>query len=53
MPLPIVAIGGISLDNAADVIAAGADAVCSMSAVVSKIDVKEEISKFNKLFDKV
>ncbi len=51
--LPIVAIGGITLDNAADVIRAGADVLCSISAVVSKSDVKEEILKFNKLFEKI
>lgn len=50
--LPVVAIGGITLDNAADVIAAGADAVCAISAVVSKPDVKDEILKFKGLFKK-
>ncbi|MCG2710818.1 MAG: thiamine phosphate synthase [Candidatus Omnitrophica bacterium] len=50
--LPVAAIGGITLINAADVIAAGADALCAISAVVSKPDVKEEILKFQKLFVK-
>ncbi|MFH1093453.1 MAG: thiamine phosphate synthase [Candidatus Omnitrophota bacterium] len=48
--LPIVAIGGITLENAPEVIAAGADALCAISAVVSKPDVKKEILKFQKLF---
>lgn len=48
--LPIVAIGGITLVNAPEVIAAGADALCAISAVVSKPDVKEEVLKFQKLF---
>lgn len=50
--LPLVAIGGINLDNAADVIAAGADALCAISAVVSSPDVKKEILKFKELFEK-
>ena len=37
--LPLVAIGGITLANAPAVIAAGADAVCAISAVVTKADV--------------
>ena len=52
VPLPVVAIGGITLDNATDVIAAGADALCAISVVVSKPDVKKEILKFQKLFEK-
>jgi thiamine-phosphate pyrophosphorylase len=36
---PIVAIGGITKDNAADVIAAGADGVAVISAVVSQTDI--------------
>ncbi len=49
--LPLVAIGGITLKNAPQVIAAGADAVCAISAVITKKDVKKEILKFQKLFD--
>ncbi len=52
LSLPVAAIGGITLDNAPEVIAAGADALCAISAVVSKPDVKEEILKFQKLFEK-
>ncbi len=48
--LPLVAIGGITLANAPAVIAAGADAVCAISAVVTRPEVKAEIDKFQKLF---
>lgn len=37
--IPIVAIGGINADNAADVIAAGADAVAVISAVSEADDI--------------
>ena len=36
--LPIVAIGGIDFDNAAEVIAAGADAVAMVSALAASPD---------------
>jgi len=48
--IPLVAVGGINLDNAAEVISAGADAVCAISAVVKAQDVKKEIMKFQSLF---
>ncbi|HUK66426.1 MAG TPA: thiamine phosphate synthase [Anaeromyxobacteraceae bacterium] len=48
--LPVVAIGGIDLDNAAEVIRAGADSVCAISAVVCASDVEAEIRKFQGLF---
>ena len=50
--LPLVAIGGITLENAASVIAAGADAICAISAVVTREDVEGEIRKFQELFEK-
>ncbi|TXL71709.1 thiamine phosphate synthase [Vineibacter terrae] len=37
--LPVVAIGGLSLDNAAGVIAAGADGIAVVSAVMAAHDV--------------
>ncbi|MBZ5552539.1 MAG: thiamine phosphate synthase [Acidobacteriia bacterium] len=46
---PIVAIGGITADNAADVIAAGADSV----AVISDLLRAEDISERTRLFLKV
>ena len=48
--IPVVAIGGINLKNAPAVIDAGADALCAISAVVMKNNVKKEIGKFQKLF---
>jgi len=48
--LPLVAVGGITLANAPAVIAAGADAVCAIAAVVTRPEVKAEIDKFQKLF---
>jgi len=48
--IPIVAIGGITLDNAKEVVSSGADAVCAISAVVAKDDVKGEVERFQKLF---
>ncbi len=50
--LPLIAIGGITLANAADVIRAGADGVCAISAVVTRPDVRAEIEKFQALFQK-
>ena len=50
VPLPLVAIGGITLANAPAVIAAGADAVCAIAAVVTKPDARAEIEKFQRLF---
>jgi thiamine-phosphate pyrophosphorylase len=48
--IPLVAVGGITLDNAPPVIQAGADSLCAISAVVSSDNVKEEIIKFQELF---
>lgn len=48
--VPIVAIGGINLRNAPEVIRCGADALCAISAVVANPNVKKEISKFRRLF---
>jgi thiamine-phosphate pyrophosphorylase len=48
--LPLIAIGGITLATAPAVIAAGADGVCAISAVVTQADVQAAIEKFQKLF---
>lgn len=48
--IPLAAIGGIDEFNAADVIAAGADMVCAISAVVSHRDVAGRIRIFSGLF---
>ena len=48
--IPVIAIGGINLSNAEEIIRAGADGLCAISAVVTKSDVKQEVEKFQKLF---
>ncbi len=40
---PIVGIGGITLENARQVIEAGADALCALSAIVTQEDVKTSV----------
>ena len=50
LSIPIVAIGGIDLANAEEVIAAGADGICAISAVVTKRDVRSTIKKFQRMF---
>lgn len=44
--IPVVAIGGIGLSNVDEVVAAGADMVCAISAVVTKADVTAAIMEF-------
>jgi thiamine-phosphate pyrophosphorylase len=39
---PIVAIGGITLDNVKEVVKAGADAICVASAVIAQTDPEKE-----------
>lgn len=51
--IPLVAIGGISLDNAPSVIAAGADALCAISAIVARHDTAVRIRAFQKLFGSI
>jgi len=48
--IPVVAVGGINLENVDTVIEAGADMVCAISAVVTKRDVAEEILKFQRKY---
>jgi thiamine-phosphate pyrophosphorylase len=48
--LPIVAIGGINEDNAAGLIAAGADAVAVVSALFDALDVESQARRFARLF---
>lgn len=49
--LPIAAIGGITTDNAARLIAAGADAIAVISALFEAPDVAAAAARFNGLFD--
>jgi len=44
--LPIVAIGGINLANVRDVVLAGADSVCAISATVGTSDIAARIREF-------
>lgn len=48
--LPVVAIGGITLKNAAEVIEAGADSICAISATVDSTSVEDSIRQFRELF---
>jgi thiamine-phosphate pyrophosphorylase len=48
--IPMVAIGGINIFNAKEVVKAGADGLCAISAVVTQQNVKQEIEKFQLLF---
>lgn len=48
--LPVVAIGGITLDNAASVIEAGADVVAVASDLFEASDVEARAAEFAKLF---
>jgi len=48
--LPVVAIGGITLQNAGALIAAGVDAVAVISAVFEAPDVREAAASFTALF---
>ncbi len=44
--IPLVAIGGINQNNVSEVVAAGADAVAVISAVLSEKDIREAIQNF-------
>lgn len=48
--LPLAAIGGITLTNAREVIAAGADMICAISQVVTNVEVCNVVEKFQKFF---
>lgn len=50
LKIPVVAIGGISLENAPAVIGVGADGLCAISAVVAQNDVTAAIRRFQVLF---
>lgn len=49
--LPVVAIGGITLHNAPQLIAAGVDAVAVISAVFTALDVAAAAREFQALFE--
>ena len=48
--LPVVAIGGITVDNAAGAIAAGADAVAVIRSLFDANDVEAQARRFTRLF---
>lgn len=48
--IPIVAIGGITLQNAEEAIAAGADAIAVISAIFDAADIKLAAHNFSNLF---
>lgn len=50
--VPVVAIGGIKLENASEVLAAGADMVAVVSDLFDAMDIKGRAAAFQKLFDK-
>ncbi len=51
VPLPLVAIGGITKDNGAEVIAAGADSICVISAVLGAASPEEAARQIAVLFE--
>jgi len=48
--LPVVAIGGITLENAKEVIGAGADALCAISVVVADKNAEMQMLHFQNSF---
>lgn len=50
--VPVVAIGGITLENGGVLIEAGADALAVISAVFAASDVQQAAQDFSKLFSK-
>lgn len=49
--IPVIAVGGINLSNAKEVVASGADGLAAISAVVTQPNVKEKIEKFQEMFE--
>jgi thiamine-phosphate pyrophosphorylase len=52
LKVPVVAIGGITLDNAPALLAAGADSVAVISALFDAPDIRGAARSFGKLFRK-
>jgi thiamine-phosphate pyrophosphorylase len=50
--LPVVAIGGITVDNAPQLLAAGADSVAVITAVFGAADIKAAARQFSALFSR-
>ena len=49
--LPVAAIGGITLDNAPEVIAAGADMIAVVSDLFDAMDIKARAAAYQQLFN--
>lgn len=47
--IPVVGIGGITMENAAEVMKAGASGVAAISAVLKEEDIAEAVKKFKKI----
>ena len=50
LDLPVVAIGGITPDNGAELIAAGADALAVITGVFGAENIREAAEKYSRLF---
>ena len=50
LPVPVAAIGGITLDNAPQLVAAGADSVAVISALFGAPDIRAAAGGFNAVF---
>lgn len=50
--VPLVAIGGIALDNAAEVVESGADMLAVISDVFDAPDPAQRVAAYNQLFDR-
>jgi len=51
--IPVVAIGGINLDNLREVVSAGADGVAVISALLGSENVREAARRFVEEFDRI
>jgi thiamine-phosphate pyrophosphorylase len=49
--LPVAAIGGITLANAKEVVAAGADMVAVITDLFDAMNIQERAAAYQKLFD--
>lgn len=50
LDLPVVAIGGITLENAGSIITAGADAIAVIGALWNTTDITARVRQFNQFF---
>ena len=51
LPVPVVAIGGINMDNAGQVISAGADMIAVIHSLFASDDICTQAGQFDSLFD--